>query len=197
MEITSHSVSTPIVKIDGKSGLLEIARMTYLIESEGKTSIRHITEGGKNGQSILETLLNGVFSEARGGRVFAMKILSPTPILVRCGPDEYHPGGIHLKVAFPVYVPEQCLRTFETVDRDDPDEVLGPLKMVTAEDWLCEIEEKGTVPFHLLATKAVLTWAAVDNPKVCERYFDIIRGWKPKELTDEQRAAVAAYPKRW
>lgn len=194
MKITSHAVCAPIVEIN-PDGSIRIARMTYQIESEGRVSIRHVMEGGKNGQSVLETLREALFEEARGGRIFPIKMLSSEPVLIECTDDEYNYGGIHLKVAFPAFIPPQYLRAVEAVDKDDSDEVHGPITMVSVEDWMDEARR--TVPFHIRVTKAVLVWAAAANPKVLERYYDVIRGFEKRELTDEQKAAIAAYPKRW
>lgn len=196
MIISSHAVCAPIVQV-AEDGVIRIARMTYQIESEGRVSIRHVMEGGKNGQSVLETLRDGVFREARDpdSKFFMMKMLLPEPILIEFLNDEYSYGNYHLKVVFPVSVPEWLLRKVEMRDHDDPDEIHGPISMVSLDDWMREA--KSTVPFHVRVTKAVLTWASVANPKVLYRYYEFIRGWKPKELTDEQKAAIAAYPKRW
>lgn len=195
MVITSHAVCAPIVKIN-PDGSIRIARMTYT-DSEGRTSIRHIMESGKNGQSVKKTFYDGVFSEGRdpSSKVFVMKALSLEPVLIELLPDEYHYGDLHLKVAFPVDVPEQYLRRVEAVDQDDPDESHGPIKMVSVEDWLREAS--GTVPFHVRVTKAVLIWAATTNPRVLDRYYDVIRGFRKRELTDEQKNALAVYPKGW
>ena len=193
MLITSHAVCAPIVDVR-EDGVIRIARMTYT-DSEGRISIRHIMESGKNGQSVPQTLYDALFDEARGDKIFPVKILSSEPILTEFIDEEYHYGGTHLKVAFPAYVPEQYLRAVEAVDKDDPDETHGPIKMVAIEDWMREA--RGTVPFHIRVTRAVLVWAAT-NPRVCERYYGTIRYLRGfEELTDDQKNAIATYTKKW
>ncbi|KKS78615.1 MAG: hypothetical protein UV53_C0030G0003 [Candidatus Azambacteria bacterium GW2011_GWE1_42_9] len=193
MKITSQSTCGTIVHIED-NGRIQIARMTY--EKKGRTSIRHIMESGKNGQTILQTLTEGVLKEGAKDRMdFPMSLLSLEPILIEFSNDEKNPGGIHIKTAFPVFVSEDKLRDVEAKDGDNHDELHGPITMVDINDLLYETEGK-TVPFHYRVTRSVLVWAAT-NPKVLDHYYSLIASWIPTSLTDEQRAAIEAYPGKW
>ncbi|MDO8471206.1 MAG: hypothetical protein Q7S49_01200 [bacterium] len=191
MYITSHASCGPIVDIS-VTGEVRIARMTYQ-KKGGFPTVRHIMESGKNGQSTLQTLRGGVLKEGAMDRNnFSMRLLSE-PILIEFGKDQKHPGGTHIKVVYPVFVPEEQLRDFEQEDDDDPDEIHGAITMVSAID-LIEETKGNTVPFHYRVTRSVLVWAAVEHPQVFSRYRDLVMSWSRPKLTNEQRVAIQAYP---
>ena len=190
MHITSHAVCGPIIRISD-NGRLFVARMEYTIY--GRTSVRHIMETGKNGETILRTLRNGVLKEgAKDESKFAIDVLSHNPIHVELGADQKHPGGMHAKFVFPVSVTGE-LRDFVAQDEDSVNEIHGPITMIDIEDLILETEGK-TVPFHYRVTRAVLVWAAKRNLDVFNRYQDfVINSPKLAEFNDEVKEAIRAY----
>lgn len=194
LRITSHASCGPIVNINVKTGEVWLGRMTYQ-KGQDYPSVRHIMESGKDGQSVLQTLRGGVLKEGAADRKkFSITLLSMDPVLVKFGKDQNHPGGTHIKVVYPVSVPEVQLRDFEAEDDDDHDEIHSAITMVSAEDMVEETGQGRTVPFHFAATMAVLVWAAAEHPKVRSRYANLLAGWVKPDLTDEQKAALEVYP---
>ncbi len=194
MLITSHASCGPIVDINVKTGEVRIARMTYK-KGHDYPSVRHIMESGKMGQSVLQTLRGGVLKEGAADRKkFSITLLSMDPILVKFGHDQRSPGGTHIKVVYPVFVPEEQLRDIEAEDDDDHDEIHSAITMISAEDLIEETAEGRTVPFHFQATMAVMVWVATEHPMVRPRYSNLLTNWSRPEMTAEQKVALEAYP---
>lgn len=190
MHITSHAACGPIIRIYDNGRLL-VARMEYT--RRGRTSVRHIMESGKNGETILETLKNGVLKEgAKDRNKFSMNVLSPKPIHIEFGPDQDNPGGTHLKPVFPVSVIGE-LRDFVAQDDDSVDETHGPITMVDIEDLILETEGR-TIPFHYRVTRKLLLWVARQNSEVFHRYHDFVVNSSPSVgLDDKVRKAIKSY----
>lgn len=194
MVIGSHASCGPIVDIN-PDGSVRVSRMLYT--KNGVQSVRHIMETGKNGDSIEETLKEGLFKEGAKDRSnFAIDILESSPIHFDFVPDEKRPGMVQMKVAIPVFVRADQLRDFEVRDDDDPNESHGPLAMVEA-GALLRADGRWMPPFHRNTTLAVLAWASKKDRKVYERYDNYILSWRPKILTEEERHAVNIYTAKW
>ena len=192
MLITSHASCAPIVEIC-LDGTVRFNCMEYT--KNQFTSIRHINETGKNSQTVLETLQEGLLKEGAKDRTrFHVKVLTAAPVHIEFVVDERHPGGTQIKTVFPVYAPQDELRDYAKVDDDNPEEIHGPLKSYEVMRLL------GLGPRHILfhhnATKACLAWMAKDR-RVFERYTDFAMSWRREELSAEQLRAIAAYPGRW
>lgn len=193
MHISSHASCGVIVVVEA-NGTLRLSRMEYT--KRGHTSIRHIMETGKNGQTVMDTLREGVLREGANDRGnFSMKILSTDPVHIDFVPDERNKGGTQIKVAFPVFVPEEQLRNIEARDDDDLDELHGPITLVEASNLVRETEGK-TVKFHYGATRGAIVWAA-SNRNVFDRYQRLVTTWNPPELTKEQQEAIMSYHGKW
>jgi hypothetical protein len=193
MEITSHASCAPIPEIN-PDGSVRFACMEYI--KKGRRSFRHIMETGKNRQSILETLKEGVLKEgAKDRSEFEMHMLSDEPIHFEFVQDEKRPGGHQIKVAFPVWVRPEHLRNFEVKDDDDLDEIHGPFKMYEFTE-LARLERQ-MIPFHFRVARSALVWAATREKKVLERYYDHIVGWPRTILIGEQKEALSKYSGRW
>src|SRR3990167_3236042 len=103
MLITSHASCGPLVDI-GLDGIVRFSCMEYT--KNQFTSIRHINETSKNGQTVLETLREGLIKEGAKDRShFQVEILTDEPVYIEFVADERHPGGTQIKVVFPVYAP--------------------------------------------------------------------------------------------
>lgn len=198
MRITSHASCGPIVHICA-DGTVHISRMEY--RKNGRVSLRHIMETGKNDQTVSGTLREGVLKEgAKDRENFHIDVLTTEPIHFQFVNDEKTPGGTQMKVVFPVSVPIEELRDISKLDDDNPDEEHGPIQLVEITQLIAETQgENGrynTVPFHFEATLATLSWAAKDQ-KVLNKYYSFISQWQPHTLNDEERAAVVEYRTRW
>lgn len=154
-------------------------------------------ETGKNGQSVIETLKEGLFKEGAKDRAnFAIDILEEDPILFDLVPDEKCVGGLQMKVVIPVFIRADQLRDFEVADDDDPNETHGPLSMIDAGDLL-RYEGLNMPFFHRQATLAVLAWSVKKDIKIYNRYDRFIHNWIPIEHTQEELEAKATYLKKW
>ena len=192
MLITSHASCAPIVDIR-PDGTVRFSCIEYT--KDRFTSIRHINETGKNGQTVLETLREGLLKEGAKDRTkFHVEILTATPIHIEFVADERHPGGAQIKTVFPVYASQDQLRDYAKVDDDNPEEIHGPLKSYEVMHLL-DLGRRHIL-YHHNATRACLAWAVRDK-KVFERYTDFAMGWRREELTEEQKRAIVAYPGRW
>ena len=195
MRITSHAVCAPIVKIQ-PDGTLRLSRMEYT-NREGFTTVRHIMETGKNGQTVIETLKEGVFKEGTlDPKNFRFNILTELPIYIDFVSDERNIGGTQMKVVFPISVEdESLLRSVERPDDDNPAEIHGPVTLVEASALIQETE-RHTIPFHFRATRAAIHWAGIIDKNVLDRYYRLVTDWVPRELTTEQLVGIEEYPKK-
>ena len=192
MRITSHAACAPIVEI-GSDGSVRFNCMKYT--KNKYTTVRHINETCKNGQTVLETLREGLLKEGAKDRThFEYKVLTLSPIYIEFVADERVLGGTQIKTVFPVYADQEQLRDYASVDDDNVEEIHGPLKSYEAKDLLNMGPRH--ILFHRHATKACLAWAAREK-KVFERYEDIAMSWRREALSLEQMEAIAAYPGRW
>jgi|GEM_PF-5198814 len=187
--ITSHAVGVVLTKLNS-NGIVQLSRMPYT--KRGRTSLRHPMETGEPGETVKQTLNTLMLHEvAQNAAQFEWKLLKSKPILIEFGQDDKNPGGTHMK-AFFLAQPTGELRNRELVDGD---ELLGPVTMPEASELIAETEGK-TVAVHVRASKAALKTLAV-IPEVHGRYERIIRSFVPAELSEEEIAAIAAYPGKW
>lgn len=194
MRLTSHATCAPIVDVR-PGGILFLSRMEYTYGNS--SSIRHIMETGKAGQTVWDTLHEGVLKEGAKDRSnFQATVLTKSPILVDFVVDERNKGGTQLKVAFPVSVPENQLRDYVIPDDDNHGETHGPITLVEV-SLLIRETERNTVPFHYRTTRAALNWIASLNEEVAQNYKGLVAPWNPPVLTPLQALAINDYPFKW
>ncbi|MBX4189404.1 hypothetical protein KW785_02305 [Candidatus Parcubacteria bacterium] len=192
IRITSHAVGVVLNEVL-PSGEVRCARMLY--EKRGSRTVRHIMETGERGETVRQTLESCFHEAARDRGSFRYELTSDEPILVEFGDDQENPGGKHMKVFFGAMVKSGALRDFILPDGD---ETLGPIVMDESSEILRLLRETEgkTVPVHVRATRASILPLAGDR-RVFDRYQKLVLSTKPVMLTDEQEAAVAAYPGKW
>jgi len=190
--ITSHAVGVIIVSLED-AGIVHASRMPYT--RKGSTTIRQPMETGELGESIMQSLnvlmLHEVADDAAN---FEWKLVQTEPILVNFKEDEKNIGGTHVQPFFLAVVTKGKVRS----DRSLPDgeELLGPITLVEIGALIREIEGR-TVPIHVKATKMALVSLAYSIESVHDRYKKIIGILRPQDFTEEELAAIAAYPGKW
>lgn len=190
--ITSHAVGVIIVSL-GDAGVVHASRMPYT--RRGSTSIRQPMETGEPGESIMQSLnvlmLHEVADDAAN---FEWKFVQPEPVLVNFKDDEKNPGGTHIQPFFLVRVIKGKIRNDRSIH--DGEELLGPITLVEIDALIHEIEGR-TVPIHVKATKMALVNLAYSIESVHDRYKKVIGILRPQDFTEEELAAIAAYPGKW
>lgn len=192
MEIVSHSCGAVIPRF-GQEGL-EILQMDYV--QKRHTTRRHMMETGETGESVLETLQNGLRDEISDGTKFVYRLLDDEPCFVKFGKDDGG-KGYHLKVFFLVSF-EGAMRQSVKEDRNSNGTVdrLDPPRFVDLEELL-KLKWSRTTATHLSATYGALNLLAKD-PRFFARYPDIVFNLSArKELTPHQLQAIADYDHSW
>lgn len=192
MEIVSHSCGAVIPRF-GKEGL-EILQMDYV--QKRHTTRRHMMETGETGESVLETLQNGLRDEISDGTEFVYRFLEDEPCFVKFGKDDGG-KGYHLKVFFLVSF-EGAMRQSvkEDVNSDGTVDRIGPPQFMELKELL-HFGKAGTTATHYGATYGALNLLA-KNPRFFARYPDIVFKLSArKELAPYQLQAIADYSHSW
>ncbi len=192
MAITSHATGAVIVR-GLPDGTVLCVRMKYA--NHRGWSFRHMMETGENGETVLETLRNGLLDEiVEDKNALEYRLVKPEPIVVEFGPDQNHYGGLHMKTFFLVELVGGGLRTKPI---NDGKEVLDPPEYVEAEHLLKSTEGK-TTPIHWRSTFAAIKSLSVDK-LVFQKYENLLldHGRGSVILSTSEREMILAYPKRW
>lgn len=188
MYISSHAVGVVLAEI--RNGQLFLTNMEYT--KHGRSSIRHIMETGEDGETIMDTLLGSRHEAAMSEDDFDYELVSKKPILISFGSCQKDPRGTHLKVFF-LARPKGALRNFPIVDGD---ETLGRVDLLAEAGEIMKKTEGKTVKIHYDATVAAVV-AYATEPTVFKQFENLILKHRPAELSNEQAAAIAAYPGKW
>jgi hypothetical protein len=191
--IVSHASLGVVISDTSPNGEVSVARMTYT-DKRGNSTVRHVMETGETAdESVLQTLVAGLLSEAADNAAeFSIIFRSPSPIGLRIIPDMANPGCLHLQTAWLIRV-QGNLRSNRS--KQDGTDLLGPITMVSFEDYIKET--KGKVPyFHEVATFAALRFLANDK-RVYDRYSRHISFGSAQDLSPHELRAIEQYPKKW
>jgi hypothetical protein len=191
MLITSHAAGAIMVVQQEPNGLLYCAKMSYT--NERGVSFRHMMETGENGETVVETLRNGILKElAEDEKDFDYQLMQREPVLIKFSRDEHHSGGIHMKTFFAV---KHLKGKFRARDLPDGTAKLGPVVVEEIAAFI-KVNEGKTAPIHVEASRAALVALAADKA-VFEKYEKIIFGYELAPLNAEEQAAIDAYPCKW
>ncbi len=197
IEIGSHATTIPIIKF-GENGEVSFAIMKYSLEyPDGKIwdSIRHVTETGKNSESVVATLRRGVEEEAVENKnnfsIESIDLLPLTPIL---GRDDREEKKKHLKAAFITFLKGELRTRIIREHGERGWETHGPMQWVEAKNLLKHwMVGTMSVRYHVDVTYAVLERLAEKSSAIAERYMNLLNWESRVELSDEESEAVEQY----
>lgn len=195
--ITSHAVHMVIPRFR-ENGIVEIAMMPYTKgygTRKAFTTLRLPTETRKNGETVTDTALRGIFSEvAKSKGDFKVDVWGPA--YAELTDDQDDRESSHLKVAVVMQHLSGDLRDTGGRDEDDADEYHGPMEWVEVRDILRGKTELKVIYSHKVAVCAFVR-VLVMTPgfdEIGKEYYDLIETFPGLGFrSTEERDAVEAY----